>query len=234
MHGYTSVQKLEAFDLTHTLTPDIPHWHRVCGFQSELIADYDQGYRGHTLQMFAGIGTHIDAPAHFFEDACDIASISLNKLIAPVCLINVSEKAHADYFISYIDIIEFEKAYGRIPEQSVVIAYTGWSKRWQNAASYRNEDENGNMHFPGFSEESVRLLLERNIAGIGIDTLSPDGSNNHFPVHKLLLKKDCYIIENIANAQLLRPIGDYIAALPLKIKDGTEAPSRIIGLRIKS
>lgn len=228
------IDKFELIDLTHTLSSDIPHWQPVCGFQSHLIADYDQGYRGQTLQMVAGIGTHIDAPAHFIEDGSDIASLALNQLVTHACVIDVSAKAHPDYFITYADIIEYEKLHGEIVKNSLVIAYTGWSKHWPNKNKYRNEDDKGVMHFPGFSEESARLLLERNIAGIGIDTLSPDGSNYDFPVHKLLLSCGCYMIENIANANLLRAKGDYVIALPLKIKGGTESPARIIGLRIKN
>ena len=43
------------------------------------------------------------------------------------------------------------------------------------------------MHFPGWSVEAAQFLIEkRNIAGIGIDTLSPE-TEFPFPVHFYVL-----------------------------------------------
>ena len=55
------------------------------------------------------------------------------------------------------------------------------------------------MHFPAFSAASAELLLKRNVAGIAIDTLSPDCLDPDFTVHTLILGAGKYIIENIAD-----------------------------------
>src|SRR5262249_52760821 len=109
-------------------------------------------------------------------------------------------------------------------------ANTGWHKRWDKPSEYRNSDNNGIMHFPGFAPSTIEFLLERNVSGIGIDTLSPDGSNLDFPVHHLLLGAGKFIIENLTNLDELSPIGGYIIALPPKIKDATEANLRVVAL----
>jgi len=72
------------------------------------------------------------------------------------------------------------------------------------------------------------MLLERSIAGIGIDTLSCDRGDQGFPVHRVILGAGKYLVENIANAKELPPTGGRILVLPLKLKHGTEAPVRLV------
>jgi kynurenine formamidase len=217
-------------DLTHTLNPDVPTWEYSKGFISRIEMDYSQGCRVQSYEMAAGIGTHMDAPAHFFQDGKQIAEIPLNALIAPCFVIDVSKKAHPDYLILQSDIEEFENTHGVISEGSFVIGNTGWFKKWKNPKKYRNQDRSGKMHFPGFSPEAVSLLLKRKIVGIGIDTLSPDGPNVAFPVHRSLLKADKYIVENLTALDRIPPTGATIILLPLKIDDGTESPIRAVAI----
>ena len=67
------------------------------------------------------------------------------------------------------------------------------------------------------------LLGERGIAGLGIDTLSADTGGRSFPVHRAILGSGRYLVENIANAELLPPTGATAFVLPMKIHEGTEA-----------
>lgn len=217
-------------DLTHTITTSIPAWQGTDSFSTNIIQDYHQGYRTQQFNIGSNTGTHIDAPAHFDLNAPMIDDITLDKLIVAVCVIDVSKKASNDYRVSVDDINSFEQQHGTIPSGSLVILNTGWHRHWIEPKKYRNLDSRNVMHFPGISLEAARVLLERNIVGIAIDTLSPDGSDTTFPVHKLLLGASKYIIENIAHADKLPPTGAYVIALPLKIHDAVEAPSRIIGI----
>lgn len=220
----------QKIDLTQTLNPSIPTWEKSCGFKSHITVDYNQGCRVQKLETTTGIGTHIDAPAHFIPNGQDIASIPLEKLIIPARVIDLSAYLDPDYLASPENIIEHEKKYGEIAENNIIIFHTTWNRYWHDVKKYRNEDKHGVMHFPGISIETAKFLIKRNIVGIGIDTLSPDGGNSEFPVHHLLLGQDKYIIENMANINLLPPIGSTIIALPLKIEDGTESPARVIAV----
>ena len=124
------------------------------------------------------------------------------------------------------DVLQFERVYGNIPHGAFVIIYTGWSKRWSQPEKYRNE-----KIFPSISIEAAEHLLSRNIVGLGIDTLSPDAFGSQFPVHSLILGAGKYIVENVANADQLDPIGSFIFALPIKVFEGTEAPMRLVGMK---
>ncbi|HEY4832630.1 MAG TPA: cyclase family protein [Waddliaceae bacterium] len=217
-------------DLTQPLSENVPSWNGTCGFCLEIIKDYDQMFRVQQMKLHAGIGTHMDAPSHRIQDGISIADIPVEQLIVPICMIDVSDKAEANYEISVQDIQDHEAKHGLIPSNALVIAYTGWGRFWMNADAYRNMDANGQMHFPAFSAESAEFLLKRNISGIAIDTLSPDCLDPDFTVHKLILGAGKYIIENVGDCLQLPAKGSYAIALPLRVENSTESPIRIIAL----
>jgi kynurenine formamidase len=217
-------------DLTHALSSNVPTWSGSCGFCLEIKKDYDEVFRVQQIKMHAGVGTHMDAPSHRIEGGLSIAEIPLEQLIVKACVIDVSKKAEADYEVSVEDIENYEKAYGIIPNGSLVIAFTGWCRFWPDPTNYRNVDAEGQIHFPAFSATAAEFLLTRDIAGIAIDTLSPDCLDDTFPVHKLILGAGKYIIENIADCSQLPPKGAYVIALPLKAEESTESPLRIVAL----
>lgn len=228
------VVKTQWIDLTHTLSPEIPTWSGQCLFKMEIKEDYPKGCRVLNYQMVAGIGTHMDAPSHFIPQALNIADIALEQLCVPAFVINVTDQVNKNpgYDILPQDILAFEKRNGLIEENSLVVGYTGWSKYWRHQTKYRNTDKKGKMIFPGFHEEAAALLLERNIAGIGIDTLSPDDGEaaDSFPVHHKILGASKYILENLTRLDQLPEKGAYILSLPIKVQGGTEAPARVIAM----
>lgn len=217
-------------DLTHVIHSQIPTWNQVCGFSMTRDSDYDKGALVHAISCQAGIGTHIDAPVHFVPGAKSVADIPIVDLVLPLVVIDVSEKISASYNITELDILEYEQANGEIDHGSFVIGLTGWSKYWESPDQYRNVNEQGKLEIPGFSIESAEYLLSKNVAGIGIDTLSPDGGNLDFPVHHLFLGANKFIVENLTNVDMVPAKGAHILILPMKMKDVSEAPARVVAL----
>ena len=191
--------KNKIIDLTQTMYLGMPDWNGTCGFRMSKVMDYNEGACVHELNIPSGIGTHIDAPSHFIQRGADVSDINVSSLICPGVVIDVRQKADQNYAVSVDDLTEFEEKCGAIPEKSLVIANTGWGHKWEDAVAYRNQDAKGIMHFPRFSSEAAEFLLKRNIEGIAVDTLSPDGSDYRFPVHHVLLGAGKFIIENIIN-----------------------------------
>lgn len=217
-------------DLTHELSPDIPSWNGSCGFSHQIKLDYSdcttkEKFRVQQIKMHAGIGTHIDAPSHCIVGGKSVSELDLNDLIAPCVLIDVSRKAKENYSFSVKDLKEFEERHQKICPHSFIIVYTGWDQFWNDPKKYCTD-----YHYPSISIEAAEALLERNVVGIGIDTLSPDRPENGFPVHQLILGAGKYIVENVANAKQLPPVSAYSVVMPIKTKEGTEAPIRLIGL----
>lgn len=217
----------KCIDLTHALSSHIPTWSGCCGFETTTVLDYHEctsltKFRVQTLSMNAGIGTHLDAPVHCVHGGRTVADLTLSELYVPAVVIDVSAQAHADYKVSVADILTFEEQWGIIPAGSLVIIFTGWGRLWSEPEKYRN-----NYQFPTVSQEAAQFLLDRGVVGLGIDTLSPD-NDKEFPVHQLFLGYDKYLIENVAHADQLPPVGAHVITLPLKIEGGTESPVRMI------
>lgn len=217
-------------ELTHSINAISPSWEGDCGFQHETVMDYascttDVKFMVQKIHMYAGLGTHMDAPAHCIAGGKTIDAIELNDACAPCFLIDVSKEAHESYRLSTDTIHEFERQYGKIRDRSFVIIRTGWDRFWSDPLAYRNH-----LKFPSISLDAACLLLKRNIVGIGIDTLSPDTPESGYPVHQVILGAGKYIVENVANSSKLPPQGSFSLALPIRIAGGTEAPMRLIGL----
>jgi kynurenine formamidase len=136
-----------------------------------------------------------------------------------------------DYALSAKDIAGWEAKYGKIPAGAIAVLRTGWSARWPDVARYRNQDANGKMHFPGYSVEAAKLLLDRKVSGLGCDTLSIDpGNSPDFPVHRLVLGAGVYQLENLADASGLPEAGAFLIAAPIKLEGGSGGAVRVFAL----
>ena len=217
-------------DLTHVLSSEIPCYDGDCCFTLRTAVDYNDCvapnlFRTQNIEAKAGAGTHIDAPAHAIPNGITIDQLHPKDFVTQCVVIRVDDKADAQYLVTPGDIEAFEKKHGMIPPRAFVLFYTGWDVHWKNPKKYRND-----LQHPALHESTAKLLLKREIVGIGIDTLSPDSGGVDFPVHRVLLGAGKYIVENIANAKSLPLTGATILVMPLNIKDGTEAPIRLIAL----
>lgn len=122
---------------------------------------------------------------------------NVNDLCMPCFLIDVSNKAHDHYSVTSDDIDVFEKTYGKISQNSCVMIKTGWERFWKDPEKYHN-----NHIFPSVSITAANLLLQRGVMALGIDTLSPDRSEDGFEVHQAFLgkiNKDYIFVDLIIN-----------------------------------
>ena len=216
-------------DLTHTLSPEIPTFDGGCGFNVSSATDYIECtepnlFRVQKLQLNAGIGTHIDSPAHCIPGSATIDNLKLENLVTDCVVIQI--KTNDENYVIMPETIEaFEKQYGQIQPSTFVLFHTGWDAFWNTPEKYINDHK-----YPSVHPNTAKMLLERDIAGLGIDTLSADAGTSDFPVHRVLLGAGKYLVENVANAAELPATGAKIFALPMKIKDGTEAPLRLVAI----
>lgn len=179
-------------------------------------------------------GTHIDAPAHFVAGLWTVDQIPPERLVAPLAVLDVSAKVKndPDYRITLEDIAAWEQTHGHIPQNAVLFARTGWDARWKSVKDYRNPDAKGVMHFPGFSVEAAKFLVEtRDVMGLGIDTLSVDyGPSPDFAVHKYAMPHSVYNLENVTNLDRVPATGSIVMVAPMKLEGGSGGPVRIFAL----
>jgi len=66
---------------------------------------------------------------------------------------------------------------------------------------------------------------------LGIDSPSIDiGKDSKFLIHRLLLKNNILIVENLCNLDKIKKIYFKLLVLPLKLKDATGSPVRAIAI----
>ncbi|HNQ16178.1 MAG TPA: cyclase family protein, partial [Pyrinomonadaceae bacterium] len=157
--------------------------------------------------------------------------VPLTDLIGPAVKIDISVKASADrdYAMTVNDVAAWEKKNGRIPDGAIVLIQTGYGKFWPDRTKYMGL-EGEVKHFPSLGPDAARwLVANRKIRAAGIDTASIDvGVSTTFETHVALMTKNVPAFENVANMDKLPEKGFQIVALPMKIKDGSGGPLRIV------
>jgi kynurenine formamidase len=231
-------------DLTHDFSDETIYWVTAKEFELEVVAagDTDKGYyyAANNITCAEHGGTHVDAPIHFSKTGQTVDQMPLGQLIGSAIKIDVSAKAlgQPDYLVSVEDFLAWEETQGmQIPDGSIVLLETGFSKFYPDKIKYLGTDQRGpeaiaQLHFPGLAPAAAKwLVTERKIHSIGIDTPSIDyGQSQYFESHVTLLEQNIPAFENLANLEQLPAIGFEIIALPMKIRGGSGAPLRIIAL----
>ena len=230
-------------DLTHAFGPETVYWPTAEGFrlETDFAGTTDAGYHYEANRFRAAEhgGTHLDAPVHFAEGRHTTDQVPLERLIAPVIVIDVTGPcaANRDYQVSIDDFLAWEAAHGPIKDGVIVLLHTGFGAFWPNRAKYMGTDELGQaavakLHFPGLHPDAAAWLVEkRKIAAIGLDTPSIDyGQSKLYQSHRVLFERNVPAFENVAHIDKLPAKGALVIALPMKIKGGSGGPLRIVAL----
>lgn len=223
-------------DLTHTLDenfPFIPIPGITFPFKKMPIATIEKmGVAAYRWEIHEHIGTQIDAPSHFFADGLSLEKMPVRNFIAPLAVIDISERARADAdaAVTVEDIKNWEKKYGRLPKGAAVFMYSGWEARVNDARTFVNMDGANTMHFPGFSPEAAGFLVrEREVVGIGVDTISLDpGKDKEYKAHKVWLKAGKWGVECVANLKQVPPAGATVFVGASKVGGATGGIVRVI------
>ena len=226
-------------DLTHAFSQEAVYWPTAQGFALDTVAYGPTPggwfYAAFDFSAAEHGGTHLDAPIHFAEGRLTADQIPLSGLMGPAAVVDVSEKADADYLVSVDDLLAWEAAHGRLPDGAILLLRTGWATRWSDRVAYLGTDLTGPeavpaLHFPGLDPEAARwLVAERGVVAVGIDTPSIDrGQSATFDAHVILYSENMAGFENVANLDMLPAAGSYVVALPMKIQGGSGGPLRIV------
>ena len=225
----------KVIDLTQLLNDKTPTYGgETDEFKYHKLSTVDKdGYETGEFCMHEHFGTHLDAPIHFSHGAKTVDKLNPAELVLPLTVIDVRNETtnNPDYLLTVEKIKSIEKT-AQIADHSAVLLLTGWDKHYFVNGKYRNADSKGVMHFPGFSLEAAQYLIEHHdIRALGIDTLSIDyGPSEDFAVHKYILGKGLFMVENLTNLDQLPVTGAVGIFAPLKIEGGTGSPARVLAL----
>ena len=230
-------------DLSHAFDAETVYWPTAETFRLEKdfegMTDKGYYYAANRYSAAEHGGTHIDAPVHFAKGRNTVDQIPLEQLIGEAVLIDVSKQcaANPDYQVSAADFQGWEKMNGPVPAGAIVLLRTGYGRFWPDRKKYMGTDERGpqavaKLHFPGLHPDAARWITQnRSIKAIGLDTPSIDyGQSTLFESHRALFDKNVPAFENLANLDQLPLKNFYLIALPMKIKNGSGGPLRVIAI----
>lgn len=231
-------------ELTHELSPETPHWYGFKPLQADTLFDYAEStpedklapMRCFQISVASQYGTHVDVPVHFIPGGRAMNDITLKEMVYPLVVIDKSAEcaANPDFLLQVADLEAWEQEYGRIPEGAFVAFRSDWYKK----DNLDNPDENGVPHYPGWSTDAIRWLVEeRNIGAIGHEPADTDPGFvttaegcYPYPGEKLILQYDRIQIEVMRNFDQVPPVGAVIFCGFPKLKDGSGFPARCFAI----
>ncbi|GAA1608170.1 cyclase family protein [Actinoplanes couchii] len=175
----------------------------------ETVATLEK--EGFYLQtVFAGehTGTYWGAPGHFTPGGLLADEMTPEDLFRPAVCVDVRAECTADpgHAVSVADLRRWERAYGRIPRESVVVIRTGWAERFGTGEF---------LPHPGFAPETVQWLIDTGRlgerGGTGTDAFSPDVSTDtDLTVSRLVYRQRRISLELLTNLGELPATGAWV------------------------
>lgn len=168
------------------------------------------------LHFGAHSGTHVDAPAHFIDQATKVESLLLDSLIGEALVVELPAECNEidDAFIA-----------ANVPDGTERILF-----KTRNSSFWQQESKTFHKDYVYLEPEAAHRLVRGGIKLVGIDYLSIENFNseNH-PSHLALLSEGAVILEGLDLSEVAP--GRYeLICLPLKIAEGTGdgAPARAV------
>lgn len=206
---------MRIYDITLTLSPEIPTWPGDPLFFMERFDKIEAGDNTNTtrFEMSAHTGTHVDAPYHFINHGKGVDQLSLKILTGRVYVLHLTD-------LSVITAADLERA-DIPPRTRRLLIRTRNSEYWAKGVKEFQTD------FVGLSADAADYLVKRGVKLIGVDYLSVAPYKQSRPTHEILLRNNVIIVEGLNLAEVAQ--GRYMLyCLPLKLKGADGAPARAI------
>ena len=159
------------------------------------------------LAMSAHAGTHIDAPAHAMPGGGGVEGVALDALVGPA---HVVDMRGADA----IDAVALRAA--PLPDACRrVLLRTGHGQPYPP------------LEGAGLTEDAAHELVRREIALVGIDTMSIAPGPDPMPVHRVLLRAGIVVVEGL-DLRRAAPGAHQLLCLPLLVPGADGAPARAL------
>ncbi|KJS47415.1 cyclase family protein [Desulfosporosinus sp. BICA1-9] len=184
------------------------------------------GRNNASLTMSIHVGTHVDAPYHFYTDGKTIDRVAPEIFCGQAVIVDLVDKVKNDYAITVVDVKDSLVNIGVTNlEGWRLILHTGWSKHYNTSRYY--------SHNPHISMELAHWLVDSKVPMIGLD-FPPDGIGDELvvpapaPVHQILLKGEVCILENLTALDELPERKVELICLPIKLVGASGGPARAL------
>lgn len=222
-------------DLSLDIHPGMFLWPGDPPVEFEEAARLDEnGYYLRRFAMGEHGGTHVNAPISFYPRGATIDTYPAESLVAPAVTIDLRNRVadNPDYELTVADLDAWEERHGRIKPATIVLLSTGWLAERSSPSEIPGPKMTNALRFPGFGPDAARRLLgEREVAGLGIDSPGLEsGSQTSFSVNKLVLERPRLALENLSNLDQLPATGATLVIGLLRLVGGTGSPASVLAL----
>ena len=207
---------MKIYDISLTISPDLPVWPGDPLITLELVESMDAGAHANVSHLSTGvhIGTHVDAPHHFLNDKRTIEQLPLEILTGPCYVTQLPDG---------VESITAETLDGMsLPGNTTRILFgTSNSRFWSRGEREFRED------FVAVMEDGARWLVDHGIRLVGVDYLSVAPFGDSVPTHTILLQAGVVVVEGLDLSAVPRGFYD-LYCLPLKLLGAEGAPARAV------
>ena len=198
------------FDLTHPLSDETPVYPGDPPVRVSPAATHaTDGYRVTDLRVNSHAGTHVDAPAHLLAEGRTLDDYPVERFASDARVVDCTSLDAGDA-IRAADLPD--------ADCDTLLLHTGWDDHW-GTSEYDDH--------PHLSRDAARWCADRGY-DVGFDTAGPDPTGaESFPAHRILLRADCLLLENLTGLDAL-PERVRLTALPLALVGGDGAPVRAV------
>lgn len=204
------------FDISLTLSPDLPTWPGDPALELELSESMDRGDHVNVTRISTSVhvGTHVDAPHHFLNDGRTVEQLALEVLTGPCYVVQLPDGVEA----ITAEVLERTEINA---EMKRVLFGTRNSHLWARGVTEFQKD------FVAITEDGAEWLVERGVQLVGVDYLSVSPFGDSEPTHKALLRAGVIIVEGLDLSKVMRGFYE-LYCLPLKLAGCDGAPARAI------
>ncbi len=231
-----SLKGAKYIDLTHKLTPSIPVWRGFGPAKFGPTVDpatgkpytyAKDGFEATRYELSTDqYGTQLDPPAHWAPEYPSIDELPPTFAVRPLVVISILDQLATapGYHLQVADIEKWEAEHGRIPEGSVVMVRSDWSKAWPEASLSTRRI------FPGVSLAALRFLHEqRHILFHGHEPLDTDTTptleGEHWLMHHGYAQA-----EGVAHLDRVPPTGCLVTIGYPELQGGTGGYARYVAI----
>jgi len=199
----------------------------------------EKGFVSNMVEMTVHAGTHIDTPHHFFRDRPGIEALPLDAMIGEaIVVLDLSFKGKPNERITPEDLARAERTLNAqgiaITPGATLFLRTDWPK------GHVTTDPRWWDESPCLTKAAAEWLVAREPRVLGYDFAQEEKSpslgyekadqilESAMPVHRTILPKVVYQIENLTNLDQI-PSRVKVIALPAKWKTES-APARVVAL----
>ena len=179
-----------------------------------------------TLPTHTPYSAHIDAPYHELRHGKTVDQMPVERFVGDAIVLDARVRKGKGVFPDSVN-----KQIDDIRENDAILIRTDWDRKYGTAEYFKES--------PFISMELAKILVEKKVRCVGIDFPIPEDTERHLRnepdadkpvIHYLLLGKDIYIIESMANFHRISEKRPFLITLPLNIAGADGFPVRAVAV----